>query len=415
MGLTKASEGVMVTQFIGVADQNDEEAEKQAERFEDVSENATDPVMQEFDGAALRIVVQRNDFLLPTLIDMIKTHKTIEVAPAYQRRLRWDRARKSKLIESFLVNIPVPPVFLYESEFARYEVMDGQQRINTLVEFFDNQFALTAMEILTSLNTLRYHQLPSTVRASLDRRYLSTIILLKESTPSPRAAELLRQKVFERLNTGGVKLNAQEVRNCIYAGTFNNLLLELSRNQLFTQCWDIPPREVNEDNNPSRKLATNPLFSRMGDVELVLRVFALLDSDNLGKGMKSTLDNTMQRNAHLRAEQVASLRSKFLDALELAFAIGGSDVFRVPSKKSKKGRPSASLYDGMMVALMRSAGRKNLIKAAADKIWRELQVELENPEFRTIIVGQPNTKTATVQRSKHIEALIARVLAGGGS
>ena len=97
--------------------------EYQAERFDDVSEDSGASVSeQEFRDAAMQIVVQRNDFLLPNLIDMLMTHKTLEVSPYYQRRARWDARRKSKLIESFLVNIPIPPVFLYENEFARYEV-----------------------------------------------------------------------------------------------------------------------------------------------------------------------------------------------------------------------------------------------------------------------------------------------------
>ena len=117
--------------------------ELQDERFTDVREGLSDSIAErEFHDAALRIVVQRNDFLLPNLIDMLKTRNTLEIAPYYQRRARWDIGRKSRLIESFLVNIPVPPVFLYEKEFAQYEVMDGQQRISAILEYFDNQFEL---------------------------------------------------------------------------------------------------------------------------------------------------------------------------------------------------------------------------------------------------------------------------------
>ena len=254
--------------------------ERQAERFDDVPEGSGASVSeQEFRDAALQIIVQRNDFLLPNLIDMLKTHKTLEVSPYYQRRARWDAARKSKLIESFLVNIPVPPVFLYENEFARYEVMDGQQRVSAILEYFENQFQLRGLEILNSLQGKRFHELPKEIRAGLERRSLPAIILLKESTPSQESTVQLRRYVFERLNTGGVRLNAQEVRNSVYTGPFNDLLLGLSRHDLFTMMWDIPHLEPNEGTAPSAKLRKNALYRQMRDAELVLRVFGLFGSE----------------------------------------------------------------------------------------------------------------------------------------
>ena len=161
------------------------EEELKAERFEDTGEEPEiGSSEKEYREAALRVVLQRNDFLLPNLIDMFRTHKTLEVSPYYQRRARWDTSRQSKLIESFLVNIPVPPVFLYEVDLANYEIMDGQQRVSAILEYFDNKFALRGLEILTSLDGKRFHELPNEIKAGLQRRSLSAYILLKESTPS---------------------------------------------------------------------------------------------------------------------------------------------------------------------------------------------------------------------------------------
>ena len=155
--------------------------ERNDENFEDVSEESPSIKSEkEFQDAALRVILQRNDFLLPNLIDMLRTHKTLEVSPYYQRRARWDIPRKSRLIESLLVNIPIPPIFLYENDFARYEVMDGQQRVTAILDFFDNQFSLRGLEILNSLSGKRFHELPQEIRAGLERRSLQAIILLKE-------------------------------------------------------------------------------------------------------------------------------------------------------------------------------------------------------------------------------------------
>ena len=387
--------------------------EREAERFHDVTEDSGSTASErEFHEAALRIIIQRNDFLLPNLIDTLRTHKTLEVSPFYQRRSRWDTARKSKLIESFLVNIPVPPVFLYENDFARYEVMDGQQRVSTILEFFENQFALRGLEILTSLHGKRFHELPREVRAGLERRSLPAIILLKESTPTAESAIQLRRYVFERLNTGGVRLNAQEVRNSVFAGSFNDMLIELSRTQLFTSLWDIPPLEEKESSEPSAKLRRNIMYRQMRDVELVLRVFALLDPENVGSGMKGTLDNAMGKYSNISDSELRGLRARFERALELAHEIGGNDVFRLPAPSSGRGRPSASLYDGFMVALMRKLDLAGQISVHSEEINRSIRAELEQSKFRELVAGRANTKEATLNRARYIERLIESSITG---
>ena len=385
--------------------------ELQDERFTDVQEGLSDSVSErEFHDAALRIVIQRNDFLLPNLIDMLKTRQTLEIAPYYQRRARWDVGRKSRLIESFLVNIPVPPVFLYEREFAQYEVMDGQQRLSAILEYFNNQFELRGLEILNTLHRKRFHELPPEIRAGLERRSLPAIILLKESTPSDESALQLRRYVFQRLNTGGVRLNAQEIRNSVYSGRFNDLLLELSRNDLFTTMWDIPPLEPDEETEPSGKLRRNALFRQMQDAELVLRVFALLDPDNVGSGMRNTLDNSMAKYSEYNGWQLNEMRAEFLRALQLAEAIGGDQAFRLPPGATQRRRPSASLYDGLMVALMRNLDQADHIKRHAEQIYGILNREFENPEFYELVVGRANTRASTLDRARHIERLIESVI-----
>ena len=396
-----------------LADYNITADELKNERFDDADENLEfEASEQEFRDAALRVVLQRNDFLLPNLIDMFRTHMTLEVSPFYQRRVRWDVGRKSKLIESFLVNIPVPPVFLYENDFAKYEVMDGQQRVSAILEYFDDQFPLRDLEILKSLNGRKFQQLPHEIRAGLQRRSLSAFILLKESTPSPESVRLLRRHVFERLNTGGIRLNAQEVRNSVNPGRFNNLLLELSRHSLFTSKWGIPAYEPNEDTNPSRKLRRNPLFRDMRDVELVLRVFALFDPANIGGGMKGTLDNAMEKYSELSEKELLDLKNKFIKSLELADKIGGDDVFRPVTTIGKRGRPSAPLFDSMMVALMRNLDFAEQIELYGKEINEAIQTEFQKTTFYELVIGRANTKNSTLERSSHIEQLINFVIAG---
>ena len=104
-------------------------------------------IEKEFSEGRLRVIQEKNDLFLPHVVDFIKVRKWGNLRPEYQRRLRWSSDKKSKLIESFIMNVPVPPIFLYEASISRYEVMDGQQRLNAIVEFLENEFALSGLEI----------------------------------------------------------------------------------------------------------------------------------------------------------------------------------------------------------------------------------------------------------------------------
>ena len=196
-----------------------------------------------YDSGEYRLHQERNDFLLPQIVDFVKTKRWLNLHPEYQRRLVWDRKKKSLLIESLLMNVPIPPVFLFEYDLNRYETMDGQQRLNTIVDFYNNRFKLSGLKTWRNLNGRTYDDCPPRIQRGLDRRRLSAVILLAESSSKLTSANDVRRTVFERLNTGGQNLNAQELRNCIYAGPFNDLLIQLAGNREFNDLWDIPPYE----------------------------------------------------------------------------------------------------------------------------------------------------------------------------
>ena len=236
-------------------------------KFEDTSlkPRATDEELnRRYVKGEIRIVTEMARYSLAGILSMLretvptgeKTEPRYKLDPEYQRRHRWSPERKSRLIESFLMNVPVPPVFLYERDLARYEVMDGRQRLTALSEFYGDKLELKGLRYWTELDGKRYSTLPSKIRDGIDRRYISSIILLKETARDEEQAAQLKKLVFERLNSGGVALSAQETRNAVYDGPLNQLCLELSKNADFRSMWGIPtepPTESEYEEETSRR------------------------------------------------------------------------------------------------------------------------------------------------------------------
>lgn len=264
------------------------------------SKKITDETIKtKYEQEVQRILTENNRERLPVFVESLNKEGNIKIRPFYQRRLRWNQEKQSRLIESFLMNIPVPPIILYEEKYNYYEVMDGQQRITAIQDFYNNDLELTGLEFWSELNGLTYNQLPVTIKAGIDRRSISSIVLITESTDDPDKALFLKQITFERFNTGGVELSNQEVRNCIYTGQFNQLLLELAENEIFTQAWEIPKDEG--------KLIENALYKKMEDVELILRFFALRNVENFSNGMKGFLDLYMRKSLSFSDEDLRQL------------------------------------------------------------------------------------------------------------
>lgn len=338
---------------------------------------------------------------MPQILDFVRKEKWINLKPEYQRRLVWDDVKRSLFIESILLNIPIPAVFLYEWDLGQYEVMDGQQRLNAIVDFYENGFALKGLEKWDELNGLRYRELPATLQRGLDRRRISATVLLVERTGTAPQQGEIRKLVFERLNTGGQHLNPQELRNCLFASGFNNLLTSLSQDSLFTTIWEIPSHEQNVDRhgNITAKLRDNRLYRRMEDCELVLRFFALRKRSNIKGSVRSMLDRCMEENVKATQEELSQLADDFKTRLELAHELFGDRVFRYEDE-NRLWQLSKPLYDGVMVALDRLWPKREYLRKKRKRLVRNIIKLLRKPSAFEVIIGKPNTAKAVLRRGE---------------
>jgi len=365
-----------------------------------------------YDSGETRLTQERMDFLLPQIIDFVSEKRWLNLRPEYQRRLVWDQKKKSRFIESLLMNVPVPPVFLYEHDLNRYEVMDGQQRLNAVMEFYNNDLKLKGLETWSVLNGFTYSKCPPRIKRGLDRRRISATVLLAENAEEDDERDFLRRQVFERLNTGGQQLNAQELRNSLYSGGFNDLIVELAGDELFNQIWGIPSYNQHYDRDEgfiSSELASNRLFKRMTDCEIVLRFFGFRRTSKIKGSVRKILDNCMRDFAKVEESTLRELREKFLANLTTAHRIFKDKTFQVKDAKNRY-RLSQPMFDGIMVALDRmNDDHDSLIEYRKD-IVKEINDELKDEGQYEIVVGRPNTAQAIKDRIEFFEAIFEQYI-----
>jgi len=297
-----------------------------------------------------QIVSQKIDLPISTLPGMIK--EQIELNPEFQRRDRWDVHKQSRFIESIIMNVPIPPVFLGEDQYGKYVVLDGRQRLTAIKDFLNNIYKLDGLEVWEDLNGQNYNDLQKNKLApAVTRRFVPAVVILKESSPQ------VKYDVFDRLNTGGVVAEPMEIRNAVFQGGFNKLIRQLAELPEFRRLWDIP--------SDPRELEKNRLYRAMSDIELVLRFFALSHYEQMDMRFRDYLGDFMEkRNKEYAHNQglASTDRTLFERAIENCWIVFGDSVFRRPSTDKK----SAPLADAVMISL--SGYGPNVVEPKAGEI-----------------------------------------------
>jgi len=285
------------------------------------------------------LVLQQSDLSLQSISDMVKTG-SIDISPKYQRRERWDLEKESGLIESFLLNIPVPPIYLAEDEYGTYSVIDGKQRVTAINKFLNGELKLQKLDKFRELDGLSFSDLPTSLSNALKiRPYLRVVTLLRQSDPE------LKHEVFLRLNKAGVALNSQEIRNVAFRGNFNDMLFELS----------TLPYLVKQ----LRSTPTSKVYREMVDVQYVLRFFTILEYwSNFPGNMDKAMDQFMRDNYKNNETKILTQKALFVTALDFCKKIWGDEGFMKPASSK---RVLQGFYDIEMVccALLNETERKN--------------------------------------------------------
>ncbi len=258
------------------------------------------------------VLTQPSDPDIATLHGRRQKGKLV-LQPDFQRQYVWDQKKASRLIESVLLKVPLPIVYLAEEGEGKTAVIDGQQRLTALFSFIDGKhpggksFKLSGLNVLTELNGQTYADLDEGLQDGLKDYPIRIITILKDSPAD------LKFEIFERLNTGAVPLNDMELRNCVFRGEYMELLKELADEPDF--------REL---------LALKEPDKRMRDLELIVRFAAFHHASYMKyqPPIRRFLNHDMQNYQHLATDEADALRRAFKNGLAVSKSLFGENAFK---------------------------------------------------------------------------------------
>lgn len=330
--------------------------------------------------AKRQIFTKASDPEIISLYQKWKKGKLI-LQPEFQRYFVWDKKKASRLIESVLLKVPLPVVYLAEESDSKEYVIDGQQRLTSFFSYFDDKFPpentpfkLTGMSVYKELNGKKFKDLGEDIQDKIQYYELRTITINKESQPE------LKFEIFERLNTGSVPLNDMELRNCVYRGPYNHFLHEIAKDTDFCYLLGL--------DNP---------HPRMRDVELVLRFASFYHVTYLKYQfpMRGFFNRDMEKYQNISKEDAVELKKAFKNSVIILKSLFGQNAFK-RYHSGTEGKPNgmwetrqfnASLYDVWMNIFCDKD--KNRVYACLDSL-REGLLDLmsSNAEFiDAIMVG----------------------------
>jgi uncharacterized protein with ParB-like and HNH nuclease domain len=322
-------------------------------------------LQEQLDTQKRKVDFDTYDITVKEIINMV-AEEIIDIAPEYQRLFQWREDRQSKFIESVLLGIPTPSLFMATNPDGTWEVIDGVQRLSTLVHFLDNKKAkkrtgisgnLTLEDLgkLSAFNNKRFSDIPNNIQISFRLKPI------KVTTLSDKSDKKVRFDLFERLNTGGLRLSDQEIRNCIYKGEFREFIKDLAKNKKFRKVVNLPK---NKENNATYE-------------ELVLKFFAYLnDQKRFVHSVVDFLNDYME---------IATKKFDYKNNRKTFDYVFSTLAFALPNGIKRRAKTPAILYEAITVGAARVYKKKKKINTNKIEIW------MVSEELKTITTGATNS------------------------
>ncbi|SDT60414.1 Protein of unknown function DUF262 [Mucilaginibacter mallensis] len=333
-----------------------------------------------------RLHTETLDFSISTVIDSLT--KGDMFIPEFQRRYVWSEAQASRLIESLIIQCPIPVIYLNQEKDEKLSVIDGNQRLLSLQKFIRNQFGLKGLTAYPELEGNKFYDLDPRFQRHILNRTLRCIVIAKDTHPQ------IKFDVFERLNSGSVKLTAQELRHGLYHGSFMKLVNELAKDKN----W--------------QKLINLSANKRMKSEELIIRFFAFhYNLENYKKPLANFLNEFCDANKELTEDKKLEYTLLFKRTIQNILLLFGSLAFKIFDKQLKPvNNFNAALFDAEMLSVS-SYSEALVVKPSVSKILiKNLGEKFDEEEFIKTLSVSTSDKNPINKRVSIVDELVKAVL-----
>ncbi len=274
--------------------------------------------------------VSRVQYSLLHVRRLVENRKDLLIAPDFQRRNVWKQKQRVELVESIIMGIPLPVIYLFESADGKKQVVDGRQRITAIIDFLNNEFPLKVLQILPQYNNKRFSELAPKFQGIFEDYQIFCYVI------QPPTPERVKYDIFDRVNRGGTMLNSQEMRSALYQGEATKLIDEICQSDEFLKVTGnaVSPIRMRDRYAALRILAFYLLFSnQLND-----------DGNETPIAYKSDMDDFLAKvmvriNSSSSSGQRCRWKSDILEAFEELYQLLGPDAFRFISNQPGKKRP----------------------------------------------------------------------------
>lgn len=309
--------------------------------------------------------------------------------PDYQRDYVYTNDRASQLIESALMLIPLPTIYLCEEENSKNSIIDGQQRIVSFLRFVRNEYSLVGLSVMEDLHGKYYKDLDEEYQKIIDETTFRVVMIQKESADS-------KYDIFERLNRGAVTLKEQELRNCVFRGSYNNLINELAYDKLVKEMF------INEN-------------KRMWYQETILRFFAFRDYFGYKTNQKKHLNEYMKKHQYDDELSIKADKEMFKRTLSIVCEVLGKKAFVTIDyeKKQLLNKFSSTFYDSIMIAF--SNFDRNKLISHADEIRNAIDdLKYNNDEYHIACYAGTFSRDRVIKRIRTVIDILFNILGDDG-
>lgn len=312
--------------------------EDKDERLEGESVYSMEDVNEVYPNAEVR--VEKAQFSTIHLKRLVEERGELIIDPNFQRNKVWTNKQAAELVESILMGIPIPTIYLFEMKNGKKQVVDGRQRITAILDFLKDELILKDLKILKQYNGNKFSELDPKMRGVFEDYQLSFYII------QPPTPERVKYDIFDRVNRGGTQLNSQEMRNALYIGTSTKLIGELVNSQEFLDATGkgISPKRMKDQYVVLRSISFYLLKKRY---ETVTRE----NGDSIE--YRSDMDDFLAKmmiflNDRASEELIFDCRNTFLTAMKNCSIIMGKDAFRFESLTENRRPINMPLFEVMM-------------------------------------------------------------------